>query len=328
MKNKNSVRKELISRFALMSACLAAAIILGVYVIREVKGGVVSVPVGGTGAEAPPESVLQTNVIESPPETEPKPPEETEEIITEEETAESSEYSLPSDAGTSETQPGRTVITSRERKEYDENSVYIDMENILQAPELPVGCEITALTILLRHLGFDAEKTDLARNYLPTSWGNVVYKDGEVYKDSFFDYFIGDPFSRGYGCFSNAIEKAALEYIEDNGGGYSVYNISGSEPDILYDYVASGTPVLCWGTDGMIEPEYYESWYDNATGEKLDWHLNEHCFVLAGFDMAAGLVTLNDPNKGIIDYNIDKFETRYAQMYSQAIVIVPEGGQS
>ncbi len=202
------------------------------------------------------------------------------------------------------------------------------MENVLQLPELPVGCEITALTILLRHCGFDADKTDLAKNYLPQSWGNPRYEDGKTYKDSFFDYFIGDPFSRGYGCFASAIEKAANSYIADHGGGFTVKNISGSHPDVLYDYLAEGVPVLCWATDGMIEPEYYETWYDNVTGEQLDWYLNEHCFVLAGFNMSADLVTLNDPMKGIIDYNINKFETRYDQMYRQAIVIIPEDGNT
>lgn len=224
------------------------------------------------------------------------------------------------------TTASRTIITSRVRKDYDNNSVYIDMENILQLPELPTGCEITALTILLRHCGFNAEKTDLARNYLPTSWGNARYEDGKTYKDSFFNYFIGDPFGTGYGCFSGAIEKAANAYISDHGGGFTVKNISGSHPDALYDYLAAGTPVLCWATDGMIEPEYYETWYDNATGEQLDWYLNEHCFVLAGFNMSGDLVTLNDPMKGIIDYNINKFETRYDQMHRQAIVILPNGG--
>lgn len=221
----------------------------------------------------------------------------------------------------------RTVITSRQRKEYDSNSVYIDMANILQNPELPVGCEITALTILLNYYGFNAEKTDMAKNYLPTSWGNPKTVDGKLYKDSFYDYFIGDPFSRGYGCFSPAIERAASSYISSHGGGYTVKNISGCHPDTLYEYLIAGTPVLCWATDGMIEPEYYETWYDNATGEQLDWYLNEHCFVLAGFNIANSTVTLNDPMKGIIDYNIDKFEVRFKQMHSQAIVLIPEGSQ-
>lgn len=220
----------------------------------------------------------------------------------------------------------RTVITSRERHGYDKNSVYIDMQNVLQLPELPVGCEITALTILLRYYGFNADKTDLASNYLPISSGYAEERDGKIYKDSFFDFFIGDPYSRGYGCFSRPIARAAEKYISAHGGGYTVKNISGSDPDTLYNYLINDTPVLCWATDGMIEPEYYETWYDKDTGEQLDWYLNEHAFVLAGFNISAGTVTLNDPMKGIIDYNIDRFETRYSQMHCQAIVIIPDGG--
>lgn len=237
---------------------------------------------------------------------------------------EAEDHDEPEQTAPPETTVSRTVITSRQRKEYDSNSVYIDIANILQTPELPTGCEITALTILLRYWGFDAEKTDMARNYLPTSWGNPQTIDGVFYKDSFYDYFIGDPFSTGYGCFSPAIETAANSYISSHGGGFTVKNISGCSPDTLYEYLIDGIPVLCWATDGMIEPEYYETWYDNATGERLDWYLNEHCFVLAGFDISAGTVTLNDPMKGIIDYNIDKFETRFQQMHSQAIVIIPD----
>jgi uncharacterized protein YvpB len=218
----------------------------------------------------------------------------------------------------------RNIVTSRERKIYDENAVYIDMENILQLPELPTGCEITALTILLRYYGFDADKVDLAENYLPTSWGNYrVDEEGRIFKDSFFDFFIGDPKGTGYGCFSPAIVTAAESYIEDNGGGYEVVNLSGCSPDEMYDLIITGTPVMCWATDGMIAPEYYESWYDNATGERLDWYLNEHAFVLTGFNMSAGLVTLNDPMKGIIDYSLTRFETRFNEMYSQAIYIRP-----
>lgn len=319
---------ELITRLAVITVCvivLAAAVI---FIIAGINSDGGSAPDIGdisesflsedTGEVLP----ADVSVTVSVPQTEAS---SASAVMTGSETAPGS----AADTADSEvTSVSRTIITSRVRKEYDSNSVYIDMENVLQLPELPVGCEITALTILLRHCGFDADKTDLAKNYLPQSWGNPRYEDGKTYKDSFFDYFIGDPFSRGYGCFASAIEKAANSYIADHGGGFTVKNISGSHPDVLYDYLAESVPVLCWATDGMIEPEYYETWYDNATGEQLDWYLNEHCFVLAGFNMSADIVTLNDPMKGIIDYNINKFETRYDQMYRQAIVIIPEDGNS
>lgn len=309
---------ELIIRLAVISVCLiliAAAAAFIVIIAGENDSGYAEVPV----------YTVEMTDTEIPAELTETTAEETMYSVKEADITDAPVVTTvpPETAADGETVTSRTIITSRARKEYDNNSVYIDMENILQLPELPVGCEITALTILLRYCGFDAEKTDLAQNYLPKG-GNAQYIDGELYKDSFFDYFIGDPFSRGYGCFSNAIVKAANRYIEDNGGGWNVVNISGSDPDVLYDYLAEGIPVLCWATDGMIEPEYYESWYDNATGEKLDWYLNEHCFVLAGFNMDADTVTLNDPMKGIIDYNINKFETRYAQMYSQAVVILKD----
>lgn len=317
---------ELTLRIVVVAICIVVlALVIAVNLLGHDSEE--NIPVDGTYAEYE-ETTVSAETL--PDITETEPPEtvsETEEVTSE---TTVSETSVPEDAvpeETTATSASRTIITSRVRKDYDNNSVYIDMENILQLPELPVGCEITALTILLRHCGFNAEKTDLAKNYLPTSWGNARYEGDKTYKDSFFDYFIGDPFGRGYGCFSGAIEKAANAYIADHGGGFTVKNISGSHPDVLYDYLAAGTPVLCWATDGMIEPEYYETWYDNVTGEQLDWYLNEHCFVLAGFNMSGDIVTLNDPMKGIIDYNINKFETRYDQMHRQAIVILPNGSQ-
>ncbi|MCL2054860.1 MAG: C39 family peptidase [Oscillospiraceae bacterium] len=313
--------KEIIIRFLIL---LAAAAILTSVCMKLIERG--SSPASRTSADIPsviapePTSMTQAEFsVEA--ETESAATERTE---AEESTAAEApaETTAPPEPPELEVTTSRTVITSRARKEYDENSVYIDMKNILQLPELPTGCEITALTILLNHLGFHAEKTDLARNYLPIGNGWRATVDGERHGDSFFDYFIGDPFGRGYGCFANAIEKAAVKYIADNGGGFTVLNISGSEPDALYEYLIAGVPVICWATDGMIEPEYYESWYDYATGEKLDWYLNMHAFVLTGFNISANTVTLNDPMKGIIDYNIDRFETRYRQMYSQAVVIL------
>lgn len=317
---KTKITNVLIIRLTLLSVLL---IILLAVVLMAVTGRFESEP---ASAELPLDDYTYsaTSVSETEqttvPDTEMSFPKSTE----------TSETAPPNESGGTErtsadTSASRTIITSRVRKDYDNNSVYIDMENVLQLPELPVGCEITALTILLRYCGFDADKTDLARNYLPKGV-NYRTEDGKVYKDSFFDYFIGDPFSRGYGCFANAIEKAANAYIADHGGGFTVKNISGTHPDVLYDYLAAGTPVLCWATDGMIEPEYYETWYDYDTGEQLDWYLNEHCFVLAGFNMSGDLVTLNDPMKGIIDYNINRFETRYEQMHRQAIVIIPNRG--
>jgi uncharacterized protein YvpB len=203
------------------------------------------------------------------------------------------------------------------------DSAFIETVNILQNPELPTGCEVTALTMLLRFYGFDADKVLLADNYLPVSWGNARWENGKKYDDSFFDYFIGDPKGRGYGCFAPAIITAADKYLEEEDlvDKYNAVNISGCTPEFLYRVVLSGNPVMCWATDGMIAPEYRESWYDNETGEQLDWYLNEHAFLLVGFDTEKRLVYLSDPMKGDIFYNMDKFELRFSEMHRQAVII-------
>lgn len=126
---------ELITRLAVITVCvivLAAAVI---FIIAGINGDGSSVPDGGDisesffsedGGEVLPADVSVT--------------------VSEPQTEVSSSAAVKTD---SETVPGgaddtadsedasvsRTIITSRVRKEYDSNSVYIDMENILQLPE-------------------------------------------------------------------------------------------------------------------------------------------------------------------------------------------------
>lgn len=47
------------------------------------------------------------------------------------------------------------------------DTVQLNVENILQNPELPNGCEITSAAIVLNYLGFDIDKVTLAENCLP-----------------------------------------------------------------------------------------------------------------------------------------------------------------
>ncbi len=112
-----------------------------------------------------------------------------------------------------------SYVVSKKEREYDGKSAYIDIRTVFQLPELPVGCEATSLTMALRYFGFDADKTDIAGNFLPKSDFSRT-EDEKVYINSYYDFFLGDPFGWGYGCFSNCIVKTAENYISANGGGY------------------------------------------------------------------------------------------------------------
>ena len=120
------------------------------------------------------------------------------------------------------------------------DSYSIDVDYIYQCPELPTGCEITSLTMLLNYLGFGVSKTDLADNYLEKDYMCTV---------SFNDAFIGDPrWDGGYGCFSPVIVRTAQKYLDTQQHGYKyiVENISGTKFEDLYEYIAQDNPVIIW----------------------------------------------------------------------------------
>ena len=60
-----------------------------------------------------------------------------------------------------------TIHSENELKELlaSGRKAYIDNFPCLnQLPELPTGCEVTSLTMVLNYLGYDADKTDIAAN--------------------------------------------------------------------------------------------------------------------------------------------------------------------
>ena len=85
----------------------------------------------------------------------------------------------------------------------DKTSEEIEMENILQNPELPTGCESVALTMVLKYLGFDLEKTTIADDYL-------VFADR-----NFAMGYIGNPHTEdGAGIFAPGLVKTANNFLE------------------------------------------------------------------------------------------------------------------
>ena len=55
------------------------------------------------------------------------------------------------------------------------NQAQIEMEVILQKPELPTGCESVALTMVLKQKGYPIEKTTIAEEYLIYNRDNSLH---------------------------------------------------------------------------------------------------------------------------------------------------------
>lgn len=196
-------------------------------------------------------------------------------------------------------------------------NAYIDVEPILQTPELPTGCEVTSLTMLLNHIGFDTDKLTVADKYLPK---------GEYRKTDYNKVFVGDPRSRqAYGCTAGVIAETAEMFLSeyDNKNQWQVKNITGCSSEIIYSAVKYGNPVVVWGSIDMEKTiEDYVSWTDEETGNTISWVGGEHCLLLTGYDRKEKLVYVNDPLRGQVSYDMRTFEKRFDELNRNAVIIV------
>ncbi|MDE7288131.1 MAG: C39 family peptidase, partial [Oscillospiraceae bacterium] len=182
-------------------------------------------------------------------------------------------------------------------------SAYIEVTPVMQIPELPTGCEVTSLTMLLNYIGFDVDKLTLADEYLPK---------GEYRKTDFNKVFVGDPRNRNaYGCTAAVIAETAEKFLNvyDTENKWQVVNITGYSPEMLYSAVKSGNPVVVWGSINMGDIiEDYVTWTDEETGNTISWVGGEHCLLLTGYDTKESLVYVNDPLRGQVSYDMRTFE--------------------
>ena len=201
-----------------------------------------------------------------------------------------------------------TEATTEETTEFPE-SFDIELEIIYQYPELPAGCEAVALTIILNHLGYDLGKTDIADDYL-------------VYANDFVSGYSGNPYSyeTGGGCYAPGLTTTAENFFKANGNKHTVQNITGTDFDVLLEYVAQGTPVLVWTTINLAECSKGMYNYD-VDGTAYQWDFNEHCVVLSGYDLKAGTVTVYDPIDGVLYRDLKNFKRIYNDMQQMALII-------
>ena len=180
-----------------------------------------------------------------------------------------------------------------------------------QLPELPTGCEITSLSMVLNYNGFAADKCDLADNYLTK---------GETGTVNFRKAFLGNPRddTNSYGCYAPVIVEAANKYLATQQSSLKAVNIIGAEPEDLFPYIDAGVPVIVWGTRFCEEAQSTTVW--NVDGETLTWIYPEHCMVLVGYD--DNMIYEADPLTGTVDsYDIEVFRRGYHSLYQQAVII-------
>ena len=188
--------------------------------------------------------------------------------------------------------------------------ILLDVPQILQNPELPNGCEITSLCQVLRYLGFDADKCDLADHYLPRSerWygadPDAVYM-GDPHRDD------GSP-ETGYYCFAGPIVQAARAYLAGHGGGWRPRDLTGAEEAELIARLQAGQPFIFWASlhFGDIQFDPCGTFPLPGGREHRVFH-TLHCMVCCGVD--GECFTVADP----LDFNRRVPRAQFMKIYRQ-----------
>lgn len=195
-----------------------------------------------------------------------------------------------------------------------------DFPYTLQTPELPTGCEITALTMTINYYGYDVDKVTMATEYLPTVPADMYYDEsGIMHGEDLNDWFIGDPETvDGYVCGTNAIVTAADNYFSDINSTMTAKDITGYSFDEMYELVSDDTPIVVWITIEMAERSELNGWYTND-GSYVEWSQSDHAGVLVGY--TEDTVIIADPLKGRTEYSRSAFESVYTSRGNHGVIL-------
>ncbi len=202
------------------------------------------------------------------------------------------------------------VKNKLKRKKFNLNVPYIS-----QYPELPTGCEVVSLTMLINRLGYSVDKEYMADECL-------------VYGDSYVTSYSGDPYTEnGSGIYPPGIVRTVQEFAKKRSADVDAVDLTGTSLEDLYKLIENGYPVMIWTTLRMEYPNYDDDFYfEEYNGIKYPWYINEHCVVMTGYDKENGTVILNDPLYGQITRDIDIFEEVYDDIGRFSLTVIRKNG--
>ena len=209
---------------------------------------------------------------------------------------------------------------SAEVKKSNSGTQLTDFDIIEQYPELPTGCEITAMTMVLNYYGYNVDKVTMALDYMPKVQAEFYRsEDGRLMGPDLENFFVGDPTEEtGYICGTGAIVTAANAYLTDVGSDMTAVAMKNAQPEELYDLIDQGTPVVIWCTINMEDRAETDGWY-REDGTYMEWSTNDHGAVLIGYD--EDTVTVADPIYSRITVSRVQFEKIFAERGGQCVIL-------
>lgn len=162
---------------------------------------------------------------------------------------------------------------------------------IAQFPELPRGCEVTALAMLLNYYGIGVSKMDLAHEVAkdPTEYSQT--KEGVVTFGNPSYGFVGDMYDKskpGLGVYHEPLMELMRSYI-----GGDALDLTGSSFTDLFYFIAKDKPVVVITnyTFTPLEPNKFEAWKTPFGDAIITTAM--HAVTIIGYDEST--VYFNDP---------------------------------
>jgi uncharacterized protein YvpB len=187
---------------------------------------------------------------------------------------------------------------------------------VAQLPELPRGCEVTSLAMLLQSQGIDAGKMELAER---------VRKDTTDYQVINGRVFYGNPHlgfvgrmdnlkTAGYGVYHEPICALLSEYLP-------AVDLTGCEFDDLLYYPSLGLPVwIITNSTFKPLPETSFTTWQTDLGE-IEVTYREHSVLVTGYD--GDKIYINDPLNNVKEADKGPFAAAWEQMGRQAVGVKP-----
>lgn len=199
-------------------------------------------------------------------------------------------------------------------------SVLIDAPLIKQYPELPRGCEVTGLAMLLQYEGEDVDKLILAKEIKKDSTPYSKSK-GKIYFGNPHKGFVGDMYNLhnpGLGVYHEPIRELAERYLPGR-----IIDLTGSNFEKLKIPLSANQPVwvIINTSYQKLSDDQFQTWETPNGPIKIT--AKEHSVLITGYD--EHFIYFNDPLTGKKNKKapIQNFEKAWIQMGSQAITVLP-----
>lgn len=180
------------------------------------------------------------------------------------------------------------------KKQARPSQTLLHTPSISQFPELPRGCEVTSLAMLLQFAGLNTNKVSLAQE-IKKDLTPLTYKKGKKYFGNPHVGFVGDMYSfksPGLGVYHQPIADLAEKYLPER-----IVNLSGQSFESVLNYVGAGHPVwvITSSTYDYLPSSYWETWQTAQGPIKITY--KEHSVLITGYDQ--NYLYFNDPYDGM-----------------------------